>query len=372
MIKQTRRTVLSGAAALALASAGCGATGGSAGQGSGATGPTGPLTDNEFDQLVEDAKAEGQLTFYCVPGEETMRTWIEPFQKEYGIQVELYRATVSDVNRRFTEESTAGKHIADVVSMSVPTYVQDAVDQGWAVQYEPQSHDQLDPKLITAEAGYPLYAVISSIAWNENEVSPELQNQLSSGDYQTLLTDELNGRVGIVAPTAGGTQLGCHLAIVADESLGWEYLESLIENGAAVFESSVPFVANDLSAGEYAVGIGVPDSVAIPRIYEGSPVRLSYPTPAPASMHQFFLSANAPHGAAGRLFLEWGTSLEGQDELATVSGGLVGHEKWKDQREIRDKSWYNPPSAGIDTDWQQDLSLDDSDEFIEEWLDRIG
>lgn len=365
-----RRAFLS-ATAVALAASGCGVITG----GTRDVQPAkreGPLSDVDFESLVSDARAEGKVTFYCVPGEETMRAWVKPFEDEYGIQVEIYRATVSDIYRRFSEENSADRHLADVVSMSVPSYIQDSVDQGWAVQYRTRTHDDLDPRLITAEAGYPMYAVITSIAWNEKEVSPALQERLEKGDYTALLDKELDGRVGIVGPTAGGTQLGTHLAIVNDKNLGWPYLDKLTAAGAAVFESAVPFVANDLAAGEYAAGIGVPDSVAIPRIYEGAPVRIGYPDPAPSSMHQFFVSANAPHGAAGRLFLEWGTTLEAQDSLATVSGGLVGHRKWRDRRQIRDESWYHPPAKGIDAAWQQKLSLDDSDQFIEEWLDRLG
>ncbi|AKS33783.1 ABC transporter substrate-binding protein [Mycolicibacterium goodii] len=332
----------------------------------------GPLSDSDFESLVKEARAEGSVTLYCVPGEETMRAWVRDFEEKYDIQVDIYRATVSDIYRRFGEESNAGRHLADVVSMSVPSYIQDSVDQGWAVQYRTRTHDDLDPTLIAAEAGYPMYAVITAIAWNETAVEPALQERLVQGDYTALQDPQLRGRVGIVGPTAGGTQLGTHLAIVDDPHLGWDYLEKLKSSGAAVFESAVPFVANDLSAGEYAAGIGVPDSVAIPRIYEGAPVRIGYPDPAPSSMHQFFVSANAPHAAAGRLMLEWGTTLEAQTSLAEISGGLVGHRRWRDQRPIRAESWYRPPANGIDIAWQQKLGRDDSDKFIQEWLDRIG
>src|SRR5690606_37786883 len=89
-------------------------------------------------------------------------------------------------------------------------------------------------------------------------------------------------------------------------------------------------------------------------------------------MHQFFVSANAPHRAAARLFLEWGTSLKAQDALAGESGGLVGHTEWEDRRPINKKSWYQPPAKGIDVAWQDGPSQDESDKFIEEWLKRLG
>ncbi|AWT55049.1 hypothetical protein [Mycolicibacterium smegmatis] len=198
----------------------------------------GPLNDAEFEALVKNAKSEGSVTLYCVAGEETMRAWVRGFQEQYGIQVAIYRATVSDIYRRFKEESTSGRHLADAVSMSVPAYIQDSVDQGWAVQYRTRAHDELDPTLITADAGYPMYAVITAIAWNETAVDTALQERLAQGDYTALGEPELKDRVGIVGPTAGGTQLGTHLAIVDDAHLGWEYLEKLRSSGAAVFESA--------------------------------------------------------------------------------------------------------------------------------------
>lgn len=370
-----RHGVVTGIGALALLLAGCGGNEAAESAAAGSSGEAmakGPLTDDEFDKLVADAQDEGKVTLYSTPGEETMRAWVSGFEEEYGIEVEIYRATVSDINRRFAEESQAGQHLADVVSMSVPSYIEEAVDAGWAIPLRTRSHENIDPKLITADAGYPLYAVITSIAWNENEVSDELAERLEAGDYEALLDEELQDRVGIVAPTAGGMQLGAHMAIVDDSDLSWDYLDALVANGAVVFESSVPFVANDLSSGEYAAGIGIPDSVAIPRIYEGAPIRIGYPEPAPASMHQFFLSANAPNSAAGRLFLEWGTSLEAQSSLAQISGGLVAHEKWKDDREITTTDWYRPPADGIDVAWLEGLGQDESDDAIQEWLDHMG
>lgn len=366
-----RKSGLAGAAILALLLAACGGDDGS-GEAEGVATKTGPLTGDEFDELVTDAKDEGKLTLYSVPGEETMRAWVSGFEDEYGIDVEIYRATVSDIYRRFTEESAAGQHQADVVSMSVPSYIEESVDEGWAVPLETRDYKNFPAELVTEDAGYPLYAVITSIAWNEDEVSDDLASRLESGDYKALLDDELRDRVGIVGPTAGGTQLGTHKAIVDDSNLGWDYLEDLEANGAAQFESSVPFVANDLSSGEYAAGIGVPDAVAIPGIYEGAPIRVAYPEPAPASTHQFFLSANAPNSAAGRLFMEWGTTVEAQSSLADISGGLVAHKKWKDNRKITQEDWYTAPPNGIDVAWQSGLSQDDSDEFIQEWLDRLG
>lgn len=365
-----RHSLAAATGALTLLLAACGST--ASEDTSGELETSGPLTDAEFDQLVQDAQDEGQLTLYSTPGEETMRAWVKDFEAAYGIEVEIYRATVSDIYRRFSEESQAGQHLADVVSMSVPSYIEESVSAGWAVPLHTRSYDDIDPALITADAGYPLYAVITSIAWNENEVSEELAERLAAGDYTALLDDELQDRVGIVAPTAGGMQLGAHLTIVDDPELGWDFLDDLVENGAVTFESSVPFVANDLSSGEFAAGIAVPDSVAIPRIYEGSPIRIGYPQPAPASMHQFFLSANAPHSAAGRLFMEWGSSVEAQSSLAEISGGLVAHEKWQDNRTITSEGWYHAPAAGIDVAWQEGLGQDESDEAIQEWLDHMG
>lgn len=350
--------------------AGCG-NGSSSSAGSDAFGAARSTSGKQMPALVAAAKKEGELTFYGVSAQDKMEQWVAPFEKKYGIKVKIYRGTASEVQQRFSQESQAGRNIADVVNTSVPDDVVSDLENGWVARYRPESASQFPARLVTEGAAYPMYADVAAIAWNTDKVSPAAGAKIRSEGYKALLDGSVKGRVGIVAPTAGGMQLAENMAIVKDPSLGWNYFKRLQDSGGDVFDTSVSFVANQLTTGEYPVGIGIPDAVVTPAIAKGAPLEFAFPADTPASLQRFFIGSGAPHPAAARLFLEWGTGLTAQTSLAEISGGMVARKDWKDTRSIHAKSWYHAPAGGIDTSWERNSSAKEQRSFTQEWLDKV-
>lgn len=327
---------------------------------------------HDMPALVAAAKKEGKLTFYGVSAQDKMEQWVAPFEKQYGIKVKIYRGTASEVQQRFSQESQAGRNLADVVNTSVPDDIVSDLKNGWVAKYRPQSAPQFPARLITGGAGYPMYADVAAIAWNTDKISPAIAAKIRSEGYKALLDPSVKGHVGIVAPTAGGMQLAENMAIAKDPSLGWNYFKRLKASGGAVFDTSVSFVSNQLTSGEYPIGIGVPDAVVTPAVAKGAPLEFAFPPDTPASLQRFFIGSDAPHPAAARLFLEWGTSLKAQTSLAEISGGMVARKDWKDTRSIHAKSWYHAPANGIDTSWEQKSTADEQRSFTQQWLEKLG
>jgi len=359
-------TLIAGAMVLAA----CG--GGSSSTDADGYGSTTSTSKSDMSALVAAAKKEGSLTFYGVSAEDKVEQWVAPFEKKYGIKVKIYRGTASEVQQRFSQESQAGRNSADIVNTSVPDDVVSDLKQGWVAKYTPQSAAQFPSDLVTEKVAYPMYADVAAIAWNTDKVSPAMAAKIRSEGYQALLDPSVKGPVGIVSPAAGGMQLAENMAIVKDSALGWNFFKKLKDSGGAVFDTSVSFVANQLTTGEYPIGIGVPDAVVAPAIAKGAPLEFAFPPDTPASLQRFFVSAHAPHPAAARLFLEWGTGLAAQTSLAKISDGMSARKDWKDTRAIHAKSWYQDPSNGIDTSWETNSSADQQQEFTQEWLDKVG
>jgi iron(III) transport system substrate-binding protein len=326
----------------------------------------------DMSALVAAAKKEGHLTFYGVAAEDKMEQWVAPFEKQYGIKVKIYRGTASEVQQRFSQESQAGRGIADVVDTSVPDAITSDLKSGWVAKYTPQSASAFPSKLVTGDAAYPMYADVAAIAWNTDKVSPSLAAKIRSEGYQALLDSSVKGPVGIVSPAAGGMQLAENMAIVNDPHLGWNFFTKLKAAGGAVFNTSVSFVADQLTTGEYPIGIGIPDAVVAPAIASGAPLEFAFPPNTPASLQRFFISAKAPDPAAARLFLEWGTGLQAQSSLAQISGGMVARTDWKDTRSIHSQPWYVAPANGLDTAWETASTAGQQQSFTQEWLDKVG
>jgi len=367
-----RRTVAATATLIAgaMALAACG--GGSSSSDTGKYGSTTSTSNQELSALVAVAKKEGSLTFYGVSAEDKMEAWVAPFEKQYGVKVKIYRGTASEVQQRFSQESQAGKNTADVVNTSIPNDVLSDLKNGWAAKYTPQSAAQFPADQVTGKVAYPMYADVTAIAWNTDKVTPAMAAKIRSEGYQALLDPSVKGPVGIVSPAAGGMQLAENMAIVDDPSLGWDFFKKLENDRGAVFDTSVSFVATQLTSGEYPIGIGIPDAVVAPAIASGAPLEFAFPQDAPASLQRFFISKNAPHPAAARLFLEWGTGLKAQTSLAEISDGMSARKDWKDTRSIHDESWYHDPVNGIDTAWETKSTAEEQQSFTQEWLDKVG
>src|SRR3954464_7391016 len=73
-------------------------------------------------KLVEAAKNEGgRILWYTTTPVEYARLLAEPFEKRYGIQVEIWRARSELISQRVLTEARSGKPMVDVVhSISPP------------------------------------------------------------------------------------------------------------------------------------------------------------------------------------------------------------------------------------------------------------
>lgn len=331
-----------------------------------------PTSAGDMQSLVKKAKKEGEVTFYGTPGESKVRQWVKAFESKYDIKVNIYRAPSSDVFNRFSQEEQADRHKADLVTVSVPAYINQMSKKGWVADYAPKDKDKFPEDAAIAGNAYPLYITTNAIAWNTDNVSKADVANLRKNGYQELLNPKWKGKVGVVSAAAGGPQVSIYGEIADDSNLGWGYLESLAAQNPAVYESSVPLISNALAAGEYPVAFPAADTILAPEIAKGTNIEFFYPTPTTSSSHYMFISENAPHSAAARLFMEWATSVEGQSSIADISGGVVAHEGWVDKRPITKQEWYEAPED-INLDWERDPKFQDRVESItNRWLKTFG
>src|SRR4051794_29665692 len=74
----------------------------------------------QSDALVAAAKKEGTLTFYTTIAEKDLPVIVPPFEKKYGIKVNVWRAGTDKVLQRTIQEARAGRHDVDVVHYGSP------------------------------------------------------------------------------------------------------------------------------------------------------------------------------------------------------------------------------------------------------------
>lgn len=325
---------------------------------------------SNMNELIAAAKKEGSVLIYTLTSADKLPVWVKPFEEKYGISVKYYRAASNALFNRFAQEETAGKHLADIVGLSTPLLITRAISKGWGAKYTPQTAEKFPSSFVLQDIAYPLYLIAHGFGWNTTKVTPRQKQQLMEDGYQALLDPSLKGNVALVGLVGGG-QEASYYEIVNDPNLGWSYLEKLAAQKPVVINSALTMTTG-LTSGEYAVGFPSSDTSIWPAIQEGAPLEFSYSNPSVTSLEQIFISSNAPHPNAARLFMEWATSLEGQSGLGRISGGIMAHTDWKDDRAITKEKFYRAP-ARLDNAWSTDPKFESSIAgIVKRWNSLFG
>lgn len=306
---------------------------------------TAPGEDTSLEALIEAAQGEGSLTVYTATSEQTFTDWVQPFIDEYGVSIDIYKSSTNPIVERFTQESDAGSHFADVLVLSDDLVFGDLADQGLVAEYTPESSDDFAGAGATREGYYyPLYRVLTSIAYNVDVVTPEEEKALQSGDLSILAEPSWNGKLAAANAHNSTNNTAFWYALAEkNDGLGWDFLEGVAANKPTFYDASPPMIER-LIAGEFGAAILAPDTVVSPQVLAGAPVRFVYPEVTIGTSFVAGVSANAPHSNAARLFLEWATRPENQTAYSSITQGAPGSPKAADERQIAEESWYQPPA----------------------------
>ena len=259
------------------------------------------------EALISAAKKEGNLVLYTSVDVDSIAVMVAEFKKTFpGIAVEVFRQGGGALDLVVRAESKAGKLRADVIEQT-DAYLMSQLDSQLGLLAAYKSPSRLDYPSNTILNGkiYPGYSQLFGYAYNTNLVA--------AADVPKSWADFLNPKFnkirGTIPPTAGGCSWA--LAYFERQVLGVGYWKKLAATKPTLLNSNTLLVQM-LSKGDLAVSTLL-DNVARPAIKAGSPIKMVYPTegtpPCPVSVA---LVNNAPHTAAGTLWLNWLLSKTGQ------------------------------------------------------------
>lgn len=359
-------------AALSLLLAGCGGSGSSNTENL----PKSAADAGGMDALVTKAKQEGEVSLYAATTEKSTSAWVRHFEKKYGIKVKLYRDGSTTLFQKWAQEVGGGVNNADIVIQNVYQLWQDAKDKNWITGYKTGNHGSYDFAEVlpgTGPAGlvYPLHQSIGAVAWNTKVTTPEQEKLLREDPVAALADPSFKGRIAL-GDTGGATTAGNYANVILHQSdkYGWKWLESVADNDPALFESQIP-IAEQLVKGEYAVTFGT-DTLYNDYIDDGAPIEYAYPKPTNAALWMVGLPTTTPHPYAARLFMEWATSDEGHDLMATYGSGTGTRTGWVDKREVAKEPWYTKPEVWYGMATEPDLQGDGFADFVSKVNATLG
>jgi iron(III) transport system substrate-binding protein len=260
---------------------------------------------------IEAAKKEGKVIVYAAVPPQTMKVINEPFEKKYGIKVEYWRASATAILERSVNEWRVGTAPFDVVEGNKgPQYI--LKSEGVFAKYQPPSAFKYpkqfleNDQLLTPWRFNPI-----SILFNTTMVRKEDTPK----SIQELLLAKWKGKITIPDPARHTTTAQFLADLDKYDGIKWrDFAKSLAQQQPFLVESFAPIV-NTVVKGEAALGLTYLKYVGQ---YKG-PIDYARLNKYLADVNYLGLSRKAPHANAGRLYIEYICSLEGQKAMAETA-----------------------------------------------------
>lgn len=274
--------------------------------------PADPSADADpLAEIIEAAKAEGELVVYGSCEEEYLAAACENFQKLYGINVTYQRLSTGEVQAKIEEEN--GNPSADVWFGGTTDPYNVCAMEGLLEPYQAVNASHLLGDQYKDKDGYwyGIYKGILGIMVNKDELAR--LNIEAPKDWQDLLKPEYKGLIWLSNyNTAGTAKLVINTMIQKyghDE--GIQYLTDLDKN-IEVYTKSGSGPSKNVGTGECVVGIGfLHDGIAqiVDNGYENIELVI------PSSGTSFEIGATAifkgsAHPNAAKLWIEYALSPE--------------------------------------------------------------
>jgi len=284
---------------------------------------------NEWDKTIDAAKREGRVVVSVPTSAELRKEFETGFQKKYpGIDLELNVARGASNINKIVEEDKAGVrsfdlHIGGTTSIVTGPLTQNLLEPIplWMLLPEVRDaknwwggHIWIDnaKKYI-----YSFTAYITETLWyNSNLVKPE---EITSYDH--LLDPKWKGKIAILDPRTPGS--GESTWGFLWKIKGEQYLNKLAAQEMIVGRN-LRQLAETVTRGKAALSIGISYYTYLPFVKAGLPVK-----PLPNLKEGFYAASgsgnvavlkNAAHPNAGKVFLNWMLSKEGQTGFTKALG----------------------------------------------------
>jgi len=274
-----------------------------------------PAQAQEFGspELIAAAKKEGKLVYYTANFAEVEQQVIKAFNKRFPeISVEMVRAPGGQLITRVKTEVAAGKLTADVIDHSDRALMLPLVDlfQDYA---PPNAADyrkdaQISPNL------WPRATLVWSIAYNTELVKnpPKTWMDLTKPEYDKMTAQ--------VFAQSGGTTWT--RIMFERQVLGEDYWKNQAATHPILYPSGAP-MSDSLVRGEIGLGPLLYNAI-YPKQKEGAPVKMVFPPEGvPANPYASGIPKTAAHPNAGKLYMNWCLSKEGQAFMIREQGNLT-------------------------------------------------
>jgi iron(III) transport system substrate-binding protein len=270
---------------------------------------------NEFGsaELIAAAKKEGKLVYYTANFAEVEQQVIKAFNKRFPeIKVEMVRAPGGQLITRIKTEVAADKLSADVIDHSDRALMTPLTDL--FQDYAPPNAADYNPDAKIAPQLWPRATLVWSIAYNSELVKnpPKSWMDLCKPEYDKMTAQ-------VIAASGGTTWTRI---LFEKQVLGGDYWKKQAATHPTLYPSGAP-MSDAMVRGENALGPLLYNAI-YPKQKDGAPIKIFFaPEGAPVNPYASGVPKTAKNPNAGKLFLNWCLSKEGQTFMIKELGNLT-------------------------------------------------
>ncbi|HLY64364.1 MAG TPA: extracellular solute-binding protein [Chloroflexota bacterium] len=364
-----KRALLSAIPMLLLALAGCGSSGAATSPASASGKPGGASSasaTSEWDSVLAAAKKEGTVSLIGPTGDARRDSLTQPFQKQYGIQVDYLADDGAGIGPRVTAERGANKYLWDAVVTGTTTGL---INLGPLKMLDP-----LEPELMLPEVTDPKQWRGGAIEFvdaarqimvmtpfqrgtlyiNRNQVAPD-----SITSYKDLLDPKWKGKLLSDDPRKAGPGQATFTFFYRQPDLGPDFIRALAKQNLT-FMTDYSQELDAVGQGRNPLLIGGSDAIAEQRIKQGVPLAIvdarqikegTDISPASGALSVF---NNRPHPNAAKIYVNWLLSKEGQTSYAVAAGYISARLDVATDQAL---PWRLPAAGAIKTYDQEAIDL---------------
>ncbi len=266
----------------------------------------------ERAKLIEEAKKEGKVVVYAAYSAPDANAFKAAFEKKYPfIKFEYFRAGKDKLLGKYVTEVRAGQFLPDVYQSSIFP-VMTLLQRGLLGKYLSPERAAYS-EAVKDKEGYwtAVYLNAMTIAYNPRLVKPEEVPR----SYQDLLLPKWKGKMGL---DLNKTEWYVAMLQMMGEEKGRKYMEALSKQDVQARDGNT-ITGQLLVAGEFPLVISqYPTSVEEYKKV-GAPIEWLPLEPHFVYSIVIGVTAKNSHPAAGRLFVDFVISEEGQKVMRSLS-----------------------------------------------------
>ena len=262
-------------------------------------------------RLEAAARAEGSMSLYTSIAQKDLPVLIEPFEKRYGVKVNVWRASGDTTLQRIVQEQRAGRYAVDAVHFSAPEL--EALHREKLLQPVASPHfaDLIEGAVPAHREWVSTLLSVWVQAYNTNLVKKEDLPKT----YRDLLDPKWKGKLGYEVENI---EWFTTVANALGGDAGVQFFRDLSATNGLSIRKGHTLLNNLVAAGEVPVALTVYNYMPEQAKAQGAPVDWFVLEPAVARPNGAAVMRNAQSPNAAALFVDYMLS-EGQKKLTELS-----------------------------------------------------